>query len=236
MKRIAILTLIVFFCVEAFSQKTIKIEETASSFNQDNTEIQEPVQEQKTIRFAEPKQHQEIQTLFKKDKRNGFYGSISLGYSPIDNKDALVVSSRGCIIMDRWFAFGFGGTAFINNINDFNFYDQIEDIDNLTGAYGGLIIEPIALPMKPVHLSFPILIGGGVVTPFNNYNYHQYTYIEDYFFVVEPGIELEVNFTKWMRIAAFATYRYTSEIKLDDISKSALRSYSTGLTVKIGLF
>ncbi|MCI0522234.1 MAG: hypothetical protein L0Y37_01125, partial [Bacteroidales bacterium] len=34
----------------------------------------------------------------------------------------------------------------------------------LVWGYGGFIIEPIVAPMYPVHVSFPILIGGGGIS------------------------------------------------------------------------
>ncbi len=234
MKPLFVIALILLISANAKSQITLKIDEAVSS---QNSVIKSP-DESPEIFFSEEKQYtnHEIQTVFNRNKRNGFYGSISLGYSPIDNKHGAVFSSRGCIIMDRWFAIGLGGTAFINNIDKINNIYTPNNQDNLTGAYGGLVLEPIAFPMKPLHISFPVLIGGGVVVPFNEYNHTTYNYIEDYYFVIEPGIELEVNFTRWLRIAAFATYRHTSEIEIPEVSKNALRSYSTGLTFKIGLF
>lgn len=194
---------------------------------------------QKTINFSEIND-QEIKTVFKKNKRDGFYGAFSIGYSPIDNKDGMVFSSRGSWIMDHWFAFGFGGTAFINNIDQMEYYGYYSSNANneksLVGGYGGLILEPILAPLKPIHLSFPIIIGGGIATTFNNFYSYNYSYNEAFFSVIEPGIELEMNFTKWLRIAAFGTYRYTSKIDIANISPDALRSYSVGITAKVGLF
>jgi len=151
----------------------------------------------------------------------------------------LIAASRFGWILDHWFAFGVSGTGFVNNIGKLDYY-YTNDLRNevfLAGGYGGFFIEPILAPMKPIHVSFPIVIGGGALARFNEYDYnYSYGFSEDLFFVVEPGVELEINFTKWMRIAAFATYRYTSDINIENVSKGALRNYSTGLTVKVGLF
>ncbi len=53
---------------------------------------------------------------------------------------------------------GFGGTGFINDISYNNAENQYT---NLTGGYGGLLLEPIILPWFPVHVSLPILFGAG---------------------------------------------------------------------------
>ena len=220
MKHTILALTICLFAISSMAQQVIKIDDFS----------------EKTTRNDDD----DIQTVFKRGNRDGFYGALSVGYSPIDNTDGMVFSSRGCWIMDRWFAIGLGGTGFVNNLN------QIEDylLDNtfnersyLAGGYGGLVIEPILASRKPVHLSFPILLGGGAIAPVAEDTHTQpYSEIEDVYFVAEPGIELEVNFTKWLRIAAFATYRYTSNIDIEYVSKDALRSYSAGLTFKVGLF
>jgi hypothetical protein len=214
-----ILALIIFLlAMPAMAQQVIKIDDYEQEKNNDD----------------------EIQTIFKRSNRDGFYGAISVGYSPIDNTDGMVFSSRGCWIMDRWFGIGLGGTGFVNNLNQIEDYlleNSFNDRSYLAGGYGGIVIEPILASRKPVHLSFPILLGGGAIAPVSDDTHTQpYSDIEDVYFVAEPGIELEVNFTKWLRIAAFATYRYTSDIDIENVSKDALRSYSAGLTFKVGLF
>lgn len=181
---------------------------------------------------------QEINTVFKREKRDGFYGSFATGYSPIDNKNGIVFSSRGGWIMDHWFAFGLAGTGFVNNIDNLESYyynASSSDEYSLAGGYGGIFAEPMLFPLKPVHLSFPVIFGVGGASRFNSFYYSDYSDL-DYFYVVEPGVELEFNFTRWMRIAFYGTYRYTSDIKIESISTGALRNYTAGVNVKIGLF
>ena len=195
---------------------------------------------QKTIHIGNYN-NQEINTVFKREKRDGFYGSLATGYSPIDDKNGIVFTSRGGWIMDHWFAFGVAGTGFVNNIDNLDAYyynsSSTSTDYSLAGGYGGLFVEPMLFPLKPVHLTFPVVFGVGAATRFNDYYYYADYYNDaDFFYVVEPGVELEFNFTRWMRIALYGTYRYTSDINIENISKSALRNYSAGIDVKIGLF
>jgi len=220
--KIALTLIAILFTISSFSQKTIRIDD-------DENEETQYVQNEK----------QEIKTLFSKEKRDGFYGSLSVGYSPIDNKYGITTSMRGCWIMDHFFSLGVGGTAFVNGIDQINFdllSGSSDNENNLAGGYGGVIFEPILLPLKPIHLSFPLLVGVGAASSFYYLEYYSSINVSDYFWVVEPTAELEVNFTKWLRLALFASYRYTSELKIENISKDALRSYSAGVTVKVGLF
>jgi hypothetical protein len=195
---------------------------------------------QNTIRISRD-DDQKIHTIFKKEKRDGFYGSLSTGYSLIDNKDGMTFSSRGCWIMDHFFSMGIGGTAFINQLDNIPLGFDVTSSNeiSLAGGYGGLIVEPIIFPLKPLHLSFPIMVGAGGAASFNDYEYFSsYSVYSngDFFWVVEPQAELELNLTRWFRLALYAGYRYTSDLNIEGISKDALRGYSFGVTTKIGLF
>lgn len=194
---------------------------------------------QENIRFG-GYDDQEVKTIFKKEKRDGFYGGFSMGYSPIDNKDGITMSARGCWIMDHFFSFGIGGTAFLNDIDQipWNYYFNNEAVSetSLAGGYGGLILEPIVFPLFPVHVSFPILVGVGGISNYQSYDYYSTYYLSDFFWVVEPAVELEVNFTKWLRIAFYGTYRITSDLDIEGVSKNALKGYSAGVTLKMGQF
>jgi len=166
--------------------------------------------------------NEDINTVFKKEKRDGFYWGYSTGYSPINNDNGLVFTTRGGWIMDHWFSFGIAGAGFVNNFDNLDLYSYqssgSSDIYSLVGGYGGFYLGPILFPLKPVHLSFPVVFGVGAAAKINNYYYNDFVDNGDLFYLVEPGIELEVNFTKWMRIAFFGTYRIASEINILNIA------------------
>ena len=189
----------------------------------------------------------QVETIFSKSKSNGGYGAFSIGYSQIDGRDALITGARGAFIFDHSFAIGLGGYGFVNNL-DYNSYrhDNPEDRFMLAGGYGGVFFEPIIGGTKPVHVSFPILVGmGGVALVENNswgWNwdidpYHPgYEYDHDLFFVFEPAVELEFNLTRFFRAAAYASYRFTSEIELYETDNDVLKGFNFGMTFKFGKF
>lgn len=195
-------------------------------------------QESMTISGDSIFEKNKIKTVFSKEKNDGFYGAFSIGYSPIDDKNALTASARGCWIMDHFFSFGIGGTAFMNQIEEFTSDDILLNNDevNLAGGYAGIILEPILLPLKPVHLSFPVLIGVGAAGNFSDYTYFSTYMVDDFFWVVEPQAELELNLTRWFRLALYGGYRLTSKLNIEGISATALQNYSAGITIKMGLF
>ena len=188
----------------------------------------------------------EVRTIFSKDKSNGGYGAFTVSYSNIGGYDALVTGGRGAFIFDHALAFGLGGYGFVNNL-DYDYYNSGSSSTNrnlsLVGGYGGFLIEPIIAGKSPVHLSFPILIGGGGVALVDTYNWDYwgqpqpgYEYDYDTYFVIEPAVELEFNLARFFRLAAAVSYRYTSDIQLQQTEKDALRGFNYGLTFKFGKF
>jgi len=182
----------------------------------------------------------EIQTIFSKHQSNGGYGAVSIGYSRIDGMDALITGARGAFIFSHSFAVGIGGYGFVN---DFDYKEVV--LGNpvnvgLAGGYGGIFIEPIIGARLPAHLSFPVLFGIGGVALVEDSDwwdeYYDYSTDTDAFLVVEPAIELELNLTKFLRAAAYASYRLTSDIDLDGTDPDALNGVNMGLTFKIGKF
>ena len=181
----------------------------------------------------------EIQTIFSKEKSNGGYGAFSIGYTEIDNKDAIMMGARGAWIINHSFAIGLGGYGFVNDINYNNPFNDNQDY-NLAGGYGGLILEPILAPRMPVHLSFPVLFGMGGIAYIEHHNNWDYWWSgndqSDIFWVFEPSAELEFNLTKYFRMAATVSYRLTSNITMQNTDPEILNGVTAGLVFKFGKF
>lgn len=192
--------------------------------------------------YDEPeKKSGEIQTLMGKDNAFGGYGALSFRYGEIDNRDAFEFGARGAMIIGHMMAIGIGGAGFFTDVK----YDQFTQEDlSLAGGYGGFFFEPIILPKYPVHVSFPILIGAGGLSvvsqdddPFED---SWDSEASDAFMVIEPGIEVELNVTRFFRFAVGAHYRYTTDVDINDtnydVPTDILRGFSGGVTFKFGRF
>jgi hypothetical protein len=206
------------------------------------------------IKAQDSYQNDQIRTVFSGNKSNGGYGAFTMSYSNIGGYDALVTGGRGAFIFDHVLAIGLGGYGFVNNL-DYNYHNPGSSSTNrnlsLAGGYGGLLIEPIVAGKSPVHVAFPILIGGGGVTLVDVYGWDYWgnpypgnEYAYDAFFVIEPAVELEFNLARFFRLAAAVSYRYTSDINLyrtdlvdtKQTSENALHGLNFGLTFKFGKF
>ncbi len=215
---------------------------------------QEPAEEPKETRdvqdVQEPEKKQrrkpgEVQTLFDNNQGSGGYGAFTIGYTQISGRDAFLMGGRGAWVVGHGFGLGLGGYGFVND----PVYNPVDQLNySLAGGYGGLIMEPIIMGWFPVHISLPILIGGGGVasTSYSGHwsdpHNHWDGYLADAtaFFVAEFGFELEFNLVRFFRLALYSSYRYTSDIIMINAPVNtpvdALKGWSYGITFKFGSF
>ncbi len=191
----------------------------------------------------------EIRTIFghNDNVEHGAYGAITLEYSQIDSKDALLFGARGAWIINHNIALGFAGKG-IATVESYPEFNSLDSDFYLSGGYGGLLIEPILAPMSPVHVSFPVTIGAGGVAYTERHDfdgtYEEYrwdTWDASAFFVLEPGVEINLNLLKFMRLAIGGYYRYTAGLSLESPngvkeSKNMLNGFSGGISLKFGKF
>ena len=182
-------------------------------------------------------------------RESGGYGAIGAGYSLIDSTDAFVFHARGGLIMNHFISLGFGGTGFVSQ---YEMDDNLNLSASMVGGYGGAYLELIILGRSPVHLSIPVFggLGGATYTAWENEGteYQKINYIDKFatYLVFEPGVELEFNLSKFMRMAAYFNMRYTTDLDISTsntsgssvsvVNPQALNSYSAGLIFKFGKF
>jgi len=180
----------------------------------------------------------QMQTILGDNVDHGGYGALMFNYSQINGKDAFLFGIRGGWMIDHVFTVGLGGYGFFNNASVDNMVDGNYD---LAGGYGGLLLEATILPSKPVHLSIPVLIGAGGVAALDHWSYpydydEYYVTSSDAFFVIEPGVELELSLVKFMRLGFAVTYRYCRDVDMVGISQDGLNGFNFGMTMKFGKF
>ena len=177
----------------------------------------------------------EPKTIFKSsNKSRGYYGSFTLKYGTVENSNTTFIGGRGGWIINHKIAFGFGG---------YGLYSQKQNLTanieyNYSGGYGGFIVEPIFYSDKIVHVSMPIMLGGGWVGRIQNVegNY-EIMYSDLVFLAIEPGIEVDFNITNKFRIALGAYYTIANDIdSKSELSDDIMNNLSVGLQFKWGLF
>jgi len=190
----------------------------------------------------------EYQTLINRDGNmtHGAYMGLEFGYTQTAGRSALLTGFNLAWVVDHTRELGIVAKGFATNPLPDAYLQNSNYL--YTGGYGGLHVAANIFGNRPINISFPVTIGAGAVS----YIRSQYTgYTDDYYpesyyayFVVEPGIDLQFNMTRFFRLSAGVSYRYTSDIYLiySDITAqpvanpSILRGLNMGIKLKFGKF
>jgi hypothetical protein len=182
----------------------------------------------------------EIKTLLGRNRAGGVYSAFGIGYSEIDNRDAVLLSGRFGWIASHSFGVGLGATGFIN---EYHYEPSLDRDVFLAGGYGGLYLEPILFPRFPVHLSFPVLFGAGGISYVSKESDLNNNLIEDSeaFLLIEPAAEIELNITRFFRFAIGASYRYPTSFDVGlsgtpSAGTESIKGVSYTATLKFGKF
>jgi opacity protein-like surface antigen len=190
--------------------------------------------------YSQDENKDEFKTLFGDYHPRGFYGAFTIGYSEIDQKQAVVFGGRFEWVVSHSVGIGFGGSGFLNEYH----YDATLNQDVfLTGGYGGFYVEPIVMPNFPVHIAFPVLLGAGGVSYVTREMQDYHNMIEDTeaFLIAEPGAELELNLTRNFRLAMGVSYRFTTPFDVGatgsiPVSSKSIEGWTYMMTFKFGRF
>lgn len=190
----------------------------------------------------------DMNTIFGKsnDVKVGWYIGLDQGYSKFDNKDVWIGGLRGGMIINHQFTVGLSGQGWMNHKN--MYYPNVTDTAGayLEGGYGGLLLEYTLFPKSAVHVTFPVLIGGGGATYISEKDYlvwddndwdTKHSILDyDAFFVVEPGVRAEINICKFMRFDAGVSYRYTAGFNMLNTPDNLLNNFNIMAGLKFGKF
>ncbi|GHE54497.1 STN domain-containing protein [Roseivirga thermotolerans] len=164
-----------------------------------------------------------------------------VGYTEIDDRAGILTGGRVSYFFSPHFGMGVAGHGF-QTVRQPD--AQLGGNYMFTGGYGGLVFEYALFPHKPIHINIPLTIGAG------GYEYSSRTTnpvanVEsaEAFFVFEPGLELEINVTSFMRINIGASYRDVSGAGLfystnqqPIASATTLEGMNYGIALKFGWF
>lgn len=181
----------------------------------------------------------EIKTVMGRNSRVTGFGSLDLKITEVKDQLVLMPGFTAGMIMNRNFILGIGGYGIATEV-DFQGVVNPNEL-YLYGGYGGLLVGAVIAPKEIIHVYFPVLIGAGgaYITEEGFRDFGQYSNEYDEasaFFVVEPGVEIEINFTNFFRMGIGGSYRYVKYSDLDNITDAQLSNYSGHISLKFGKF
>ncbi|MCB0430973.1 MAG: hypothetical protein H6585_06120 [Flavobacteriales bacterium] len=179
--------------------------------------------------------NQEVQTLFSKDVKNGFYIAPVCRMGRIYKDPAVFVGGQLAWILDHSLALGFFGQGLASQVTTYN---DAGDLQGMEMGYGGFLVEPIVMSNKVAHLTAPIGVGAGGVAFFDNtrFDYNYRFNSAQAFFVIEPGVNIELNMTRHLRFIAGGSYRIISDMDRSNALGGELSGTSVFAGFKLGVF
>lgn len=188
----------------------------------------------------------EVQTLFGNKSGFGGYLGLNMKLGDVNRQDALFVGGELAFVMNRSFNMGVEGYGMVNHVLSDELTDNSEKLYVQMG-YGGLHLEPVINSEGLIHITLPILLGAGGIAQTTRPFYEEYDgevtidfdhdfYNSDHFFVAEPGVGLELNLFKFMRVAGGASYRFTTDVEMGGLDKKDINGWNANLSLRIGWF
>ena len=164
-------------------------------------------------------------------------GQINNSFTPIGGGSVMLLINR------KW-GIGVAGCGTLNE----GFSPNGVAPMYLRAYYAGVKFEYTPDPGAALHLTFPLSIGMGMArtdsTKFNhhdhgidNNNHHDFNFRgQNEAVIIQPGIQLEANMIRYLKIFAGVNYRVAFNNSNATIPKNTFSGLSLNLGLKVGLF
>ncbi len=178
-------------------------------------------------------------TLFGKEKPViGYFVSPYCQIAGIAGSTALIPGISGGILLNESIYLGLNYKFIVTENTPAGETDTRLYLDQ---KWGGLKFEYALSPAKMVHLNFPVEAGishieydlkdsygdrGGAAVPNSDAT----------FAYIEPGVALEVNLMKYVKLNFSAGYQLTTGVSFGHLTERDLKGFVCGISLKIGLF
>lgn len=194
-------------------------------------------------------QDYEIQTLFKSKphRASGGYGALGNKFTKIRGEYANLAEIYGGWYINHRFLLGIEAAASTNDLRVPEIFSTLPG-ERMSYQYGqfGLMTEYTLWSHRAIHISFQLMNGAGFTVQYrrNDFEDQEY-YWEDegeypkdtnWFYVAEPGVKLEMNLFRWMRLSPGVSYRMTYGSDGLGMSDENLTDIAYNVTLKFGKF
>lgn len=190
--------------------------------------------------------NQEDRTVFGGSRSFGGFLGFSAKAGDINGQASLMAGMELAAVFSSSFNVGFVGYGLTTNV-DADTYDDEGKLYEIHFGYGGLLLEPVIASRSMVHVTFPLVLGvGGAGThkrfnrPLKSEDFEdfekKYDAETDVVLVVEPGLSIEINLLRNVRLDMGASYRYVYDSNIPEIEDKELSGISGNVSLKFGWF
>ncbi len=182
----------------------------------------------------------------------GFFAELNGGYTRFGGRNVFLPGiSLGVILSHHW-TIGLSG-SFIGNLKGLYYHNIYFDSTanrkhgaNLNGGFGAVLLEYTLHPKARVHFAFPLLIGIGDLyythqshhndSTISHHDWKPGNVIKDHFFFLEPGVRVEANMIRALRIGLGISYRYAPNLDLRNTPANLVNQFTATLRLRFGRF
>jgi hypothetical protein len=166
----------------------------------------------------------------------GGYGGVTVNYTRIYDHNGLMVGGEGAVLLEHRLAFGGAGYGLTTTLHGPPLADGSPS--RLHFGYGGGLVRYHIITDHLAYLSVALLVGAGGITLSDEEELDVDPGSEDFegngFLVVEPGLGLHMNITRWMRFGLNASYRFTNGVSLRGLRDADIRGPALGAHAQFG--
>ncbi len=236
---------------------------TISSFGQ-TTVPSDTLKSSMEVKNADAPKTEKMKTLFsgtKNPMKPIKYLGLSIGsefqYGSLAGEFTPMAGVSGTLHINKKWGLGLAGYSTVDNFTPTAL--NAKSLLNLNVMYGGFKLEYTPNPNATVHVSFPLLIGGGRARVDSASNYRdnfsgfggrdrdrnggrEMNGRGTDFWVIQPGINIEANVIRFLKIYAGASYRLTPSVNTETTTAlptptaNQLSGVTLSAGLKIGLF
>ncbi len=178
------------------------------------------------------------QTLLSGATSYGGFGSLIYGVSHINGQSVFMDGRRFGLIINIRPEHSIN-LVYANYRSGSDFDPASWNIGNVTQpqmemSYSGFELEYVNRTRNLVHFGGQLLIGSGSIQ-FDNRNI-LVEKTKDNWLAIQPGINVNLNVTTWMRISAGGFYRFAQNVNLEGTSDQDLSGFSALFGIRFGHF
>lgn len=169
------------------------------------------------------------ETLFNQARVVGAFGGPITEYG-LSNNLSTSVGGGGALVINSFFIGGYGLASV-----DFDQLYEDGEVDVLDIGHGGFWLGGTYQPHRLVHMYGSTRLGWGAINIDLNGNtpYREL----DKIFVATPEIGMELNITRWFRLAGTVGYRYVTGVNEDrGLKGEDFSGAVAGVTLRFGWF
>lgn len=166
-------------------------------------------------------------TLMGRNGRVGFFVSPYIEQGPLNQPWRTSLGGGAGLILGNAFI-GFYGAAGAD-------YEQIlneDELDRIDLAHGGLWLGFTPVQHWVFHPFGSLRLGGGVV----NIDTNGWDDYYDNTLVLNPELGVEVNLTRFLRLAGTAGYRWVDGVSTPGLTDQDFTGWTGALTIRLGYF